>query len=177
MHTLARQIERLAVFIGAVGLILMMLQVTVDVVGKYFFHAPMPLTMEMVSFYYMSAVVFLPLLTLERRGSSLVHVELVYDRLPRRLRAGLLPLSLLLSALYCGAASWAALQPALVAMHRGTYAGSSFIVAVWPTRFFPVAGFALVAIALVAKALTVLLKGIDAVEGPAAPEHELEEGA
>lgn len=177
MRTFARQIERLAVLVGAVGLILMMLQVTADVVGKYLFHAPVPLTMEMVSFYYMSAVVFLPLLTLERRGSSLVHVELVYDRLPRRLRTVLLPLALLLSALYCASASWAALQPALVAMQRGTYAGSTFIIAVWPTRFFPVVGFALIAVALVAKALSVLFRGLDSVQAPDSPDRDLEEGA
>lgn len=165
MHTLARQLERSVMLIGGAGLILMMLQVSIDVAGKFLLNAPVPLTMEMVSYYYMPAIVFLPLLILERKNSSLVHVELLYDRLPKRARTTLLPLTLLLSALYCASASWAAWQAAIVAMHRGTYAGSTIVVPVWPTRFLPAIGFALIVVALINKAFSVIFRGIDPVEG------------
>ncbi len=151
-----RLLDRILLFVGAVGLILMMLHVSIDVVSKYIFNYPVPLTMEMVSYYYMTAVAFLPLAALERPGSSLVHVEIVYAHMVHRIRRVVYPAALLLAAIYCACGAFAAWKPALSALRVGSYAGSIIVIPTWPSRFLPVAGFAFLAIVLV-------FKGIDSI--------------
>ena len=141
--------------VGALGLVAMTVHVNVDVVGKYLFTAPAPATIEMVSYYYMAAVAMLPLAALERRG-SLVHVDLVYQGLPPRMRRILHPAALVVAAAYCVAAAYAAWEPAVRAWSIGAYAGTSVTVATWPTRFIPVAGFGLLAAVLALKAVSLV---------------------
>lgn len=160
MATLARYLERIFIGIGALALVAMMLHVTADVIFKYMFNSPIPLTMEMVTYYYMAAVAFLPLFALERKGASLVHVELVYSLLSLRVRSVLLPAALLLSAIFCACAAYAAWKPAVKAMQAGTYAGSIFIISIWQARFLPVIGFGLLAVVLVLKAFHTVRNGI-----------------
>lgn len=165
MQKLLNQLERVAIFIASLALMVMMLHVSFDVIGKFFFNTPLPLTMEMATYYYMTALVFLPLAALERNDSSLVHVELLYDHLSRRLKTVVLPLALSLAALYCACASWAAWKPALKAMRSGSYAGSEIILSIWPSRFLPTIGFALLALALLLKTVLILRRGLNAVDG------------
>lgn len=160
MDRLSSSLSRFLTFIGGVALVAMMLQVNIDVVGKYFFNWPVPLTMEMVSYYYMAAVTLLPLAALERKGSSLVHVELVYDYMPGWLRRIVFPAALLLSAVYCACAGYAAWNPAMSAYEAGSYAGSIVTIVIWPTRFFPVIGFGLLALVLTLKAIGHVRSGL-----------------
>ena len=144
--------------LGAIGLLAMTVHVNVDVVGKYLFSAPAPATIEMVSYYYMAAVAMLPLAALERRG-SLVHVDLLYQGLPARVRRVMHPAALLVASIYCAAAAYAAWEPAIRAWSIGAYAGTSVTVLTWPTRFLPVAGFGLLAIILATKAVGLARQG------------------
>lgn len=160
MTAVARTLAGTMNFVGAFALVAMMLHVTADVVSKYLFHYPIPLTMEMVTYYYMTAVAFLPLFSLERKGSSLVHVELVFALLSMRVRRVLLPAVLLAAAVFCACEAYAAWKPAMQAMKAGTYAGSIIIVPIWPTRFLPVIGFGFLTLALVKKAIDCIRHGI-----------------
>jgi len=160
MTSVVKYLERLFIGVGALALLAMMLHVTIDVTFKYLFNSPVPLTMEMVTYYYMAAVVFLPLFSLERKGASLVHVELVYGMLSHRIRRVILPAALLLGAIFCACTGYAAWKPAVQAFNAGTYAGSVQIVSIWPTRFFPVIGYALLTLALAFKAFSVIRHGI-----------------
>lgn len=169
MNNLNVHLSRLLIFIGSIALLAMMLQVTADVIGRYVFNMPVPLTMELVSYYYMVAVAMLPLAALERKGSNLVHVELVYVRMPARLRRVILPVALALSALYCFSAGYAAWKPAISAFEVGAYAGSSTTTAIWPTRFFPVIGFGVLALVLTMKTI-VLVRNL--ITGRPNPEDE-----
>jgi TRAP-type C4-dicarboxylate transport system permease small subunit len=137
----------------------MMLHVNIDVIGKYLFNMPAPATLEMVSYYYMAAVAALPLAALERKG-SLVYVELFYSMMPAWLKRGVLPFALTTATLYCGAAAYAAWEPAINAYRVGAYVGSSVTVSTWPTRFIPVIGFGLLAIMLVWKTVSILVRGV-----------------
>lgn len=67
---------------------MMMLQVTLDVLCKYLFNYPIPLTLEAVASLYMVSLIFLPLglVTKERNHTS---VDLFTLKLSRRKRAGL----------------------------------------------------------------------------------------
>ncbi len=150
-----RLLARIFAFGGALGLIAMMLHVNVDVIGKYAFGMPAPATLEMVSYYYMAAVAMLPLAAMERK-SGLVHVDILYQRFPTGMRRAFLVLALLLSAIYCAGISYAAWEPAMKAWRVGAYTGTTVTVSTWPTRFLPVAGFALIAVVLLAQAFVVL---------------------
>lgn len=158
-----RLLARIFALGGALGLVAMMLHVNVDVAGKYLFNLPAPATLEMVSYYYMAAVAMLPLAAMERK-SGLVHVDVLYQHLPAGLRRALLILALALSAAYCAAIAWAAWEPAMKAWRVGAYTGTTVTVVTWPTRFLPVAGFALIAVMLVAQAAAVLLGREDALD-------------
>tara|TARA_Y100000815_G_scaffold266202_1_gene284138 strand:+ start:205 stop:714 length:510 start_codon:yes stop_codon:yes gene_type:complete len=155
-----RLLARAFAFGGALGLVAMMLHVNVDVVGKALFDMPAPATLEVVSYYYMAAVAMLPLAAMERKG-GLVHVDLLYQHLPDGVRRGLLVATLALSAMYCAGISWAAWEPAVKAWRVGAYTGTTVTVATWPTRFLPVAGFALIAVMLLAQAVAVILGRAD----------------
>ena len=133
--------------VGGIALMLMMLHVTADVVGKFVFHQPVPMTLEMVSNYYMVAVVFLPFAAVERMNGN-IHVELIYAHLPRVIRRSLDLLSYVLFAvlLYLMTAStWGV---AIKKYNVGEFIMGSYAVPIWPTRFLVPLGCGL-ALALV----------------------------
>src|SRR5690606_4887540 len=86
MERLSSAIVRVMTLFAGVGLVLMMLQVNADVAGRYLFTMPVPLTMELVTYYYMTLVAFLPLMALERKPGGLIHDELFYGFMPTGLR-------------------------------------------------------------------------------------------
>ena len=83
MHIgIIRNINRVYLIVGGVGLVLMALHVSIDAIGKYLFSIPIPATLEIVAYYYMPAVVALPLALVEIRNGH-VAVEMVHQMLPR----------------------------------------------------------------------------------------------
>ncbi len=151
MERVSSIIVRIMSLFAGVGLVLMMLQVNADVVGRYLFTVPVPLTMELVTFYYMPLVAFLPLMALERSPGGLIHVEFFYDFMPVWLRRWIFVFAMAAGAVYCAFAAHAAWGPAVSAFATGSYVGSIYTIASWPTRFVPVVGFALLAVAYAAK--------------------------
>lgn len=177
MRQLIKWLSTALTMISAAALVLMMLQVNMDVIGRFIFNAPMPLTMEMVSYYYMVAIAMLPLANLERRGKSLVHVELLYGLMPATLRHWVLVLALLVSAVFFAYAAYAAWKPAMMAYQIGAYAGSITKIAVWPTRFFPVIGFSMIALVLFLKAWMTIVRAEEGALAEDAPHgHAVREG-
>jgi hypothetical protein len=67
--------------IAGVMVCLMMVQVSIDVVARYIFSAPLPATIVFVSHYYMLFVVFLPL-AVPARIDRHISVEIVTERFP-----------------------------------------------------------------------------------------------
>ena len=92
-------------WLAGVALNLMMLHIAADVVARYIFNSPLHGTVEIVSAYYMVAVVFLPLAMIERSNGHIV-VELVTQHLPRRGQDVLIGIIALVSALYFSAFTW-----------------------------------------------------------------------
>ena len=72
---------RVLTWVGMLAVILMMLQITIDVAGKYLFNAPIPATISMVSNYYMVVVAFIPIAYVETRNEH-ITVEVVTEFLP-----------------------------------------------------------------------------------------------
>ena len=76
-------LTRIASFVGAACILLMMLNVSADVFMRQVFNAPLPGTITIVSNYYMVLIVFLGLAAAEREDSH-VSVEFLTDLLKER---------------------------------------------------------------------------------------------
>lgn len=61
--------------LGAIGVVAMLVHVTAYVILRYALHAPVPATVEIVSYYYMVLIAFLPIAWAERRG-DMISVEI-----------------------------------------------------------------------------------------------------
>ena len=90
---------------GGFVIILLMLHITADVAGKYFFNRPIIGTLEIVSRYYMVAVVFLPLAYVQIRRQHLT-VEMFTMGLSKRRLAGLDGAVSLVGLVYVALLTW-----------------------------------------------------------------------
>ncbi len=71
--------------IGAICVVLMMLHVTADVLGRYLFNAPLPGTIVVVANYYMIILVFIAIGVAEEKRAH-ISVEFLTDLMPERPR-------------------------------------------------------------------------------------------
>jgi TRAP-type C4-dicarboxylate transport system permease small subunit len=147
--------SQLLAWVGGVALILMMLHITAEVVGRYFFGTPLHGTVEIVPTYYMVAIVFLPLALIERLNAHIV-VELLSKRFPERIQEMQIALVALLSAAYFGAFTWQTWGDALQKFAVREVSLGNVAVTVWPTRFYVPIGCGLITILLVYKAIRLL---------------------
>ncbi len=88
-------VEKLAAFAGVFCVLLMMLNVTADVVGRYLLGQPVPGTITIVSSYYMVALTFIPLIVAERRNAH-VAVDVLFASFPRWLQRPFIAVNYLL---------------------------------------------------------------------------------
>lgn len=156
---------------------IMMLQVTADVVGRYLFNAPLPATIVFVSHYYMLFVVFLPLAMPERTNGH-ISVEIVTERLPRRVQYHLASCLHLLGSLIYGAIAWASLGEAMSKFATSArLIEGGFAILIWPSYFLVPIGSALIAIVLLYRFLAYALRlesglGETPVSGASAARRE-----
>lgn len=142
-------------FLGGVALVLIMVHVNLDIACRYLFDAPLSGTIEIASYYYMIALVFLPLAAVERRNGH-IAVELVSQKLSDRHQRILIGLVSLISAAYFGLLAWRLWLDAIEKAEVGeTYAGSMSLP-IWPPRFFMPLGCGLLVVLLVYKSVRLL---------------------
>ncbi|AMM86355.1 TRAP transporter small permease [Martelella sp. AD-3] len=143
---LAAVVARILAFIGAAGVVMMMVHISLDVALRNLFRISIPVTTEMVARYYMVATAFLPLSWLELRR-EMVSVELFDFALTRPVRRVSDALVCLLSAVVYASLSWATWNSALSNFRSGTYVElASMKMPVWHSYFLPSAGFAIAAL-------------------------------
>ena len=120
-------------YAAAVALALMVFHITADVLCRYLLNRPFTNTVEVVSFYYMIAVVFLPLAFVERKSEH-IEVELFTQYLPLKARNILFILARLFAVLSFGALAYQTFLDALNYTEiREAPMGSS--LEIWPTRY------------------------------------------
>ena len=139
-------------WLAGLGLILMMLHISADVLARYIFNSPLHGTVEIVSAYYMVGVVFLPLAMIERANGHIV-VELVTQHFSPRTQELLIGIIALVSALYFAAFTWQTWGDALKKYAVGEVALGTVQVTVWPTRFYLPIGCGLITLVLLHKAV------------------------
>ena len=124
-----------AVLAGAVMLI-MMLQVSLDVMLKHFFSMPIPTTLEMVSSYYMVALVFLPLGVVTRDHEHL-EVELFTQGVSVRTLSWFKAFGCIVGIFYAGVMTYKGFSEALYKTQiREIWETATFNMEVWPSRWF-----------------------------------------
>lgn len=144
----------------------MMFQVAIDVLLRYFFNSPLPATIVFVSNYYMLFVVFLPLAVPERTDAH-VSVGIVTERLPeswqKHLRGWVNPFC---AAIYF-AIAWASWGDA---MHKFRSSArvieSGLSIQIWPGYFVVPLGCSLIGLVLTYKFLAYLTGWRNGLEKP-----------
>jgi len=133
------------------AVILMMLHINLDVAMRYIFSAPFANTIEIVSTYYIVAIVFLPLALVERMNANIV-VEILAQHLPKRVAELLIACVAIVTALYFGALAWHTGIDAMQKYEVGEIALGNSQITVWPTRFYLPIGCGLLVVVLLHKA-------------------------
>lgn len=163
----------LLLWIGAITMILMMLQIMGEVILRTFFRRTIPGTEEIVSAYYMIGCAFLPLAWVQRsRGHVMVTVFTMWLR-PRP-AAALDAFAYLVCAVATGIYAYAGLHEALAMTREGEILIGTMDVVVWPSRWFVPLGLVGMLFYLVLQAvadLTWAVKGGEPRLAPVTSEH------
>jgi TRAP-type C4-dicarboxylate transport system permease small subunit len=132
--------------LGAVGVVAMLVHITAYVIMRQFSHAPVPATVEIVSYYYMVLIAFLPIAWAERRG-EMISIEIFAHLMTGRIgRINEVFVALVTAGVYVMLTytTW------LVAMRefsaRSFVISLSVVIPVWPGYFVLPIGFALAAV-------------------------------
>jgi TRAP-type C4-dicarboxylate transport system permease small subunit len=138
---------RVLVWLACGVVLLMMVHVTADVILRYFANRPITGTLEIVSAYYMVAVIFLPFAYLTRSNSH-IAVELFTRWLPERQAKSLDCATGILTLAYMGIWAWMAAGEALHRTREGEVWNIVFAdMAVWPSRWILFVGVGLMTVA------------------------------
>lgn len=161
MFTIGRGLSALTkglTLLGTLCVVLMMLHVTADVVGRYLFNAPLIGTIVVVANYYMIALAFLALAVTEEKRAH-ISVEFVADMLPKRAQSALDVFGSLFAVAVMGVVAYGGWTEAMKKTRSGTTMeqGSSMIE-IWQSYWIVPIGAALMAL-VAAYRLIVTLTG------------------
>ncbi|WP_010138898.1 TRAP transporter small permease subunit [Oceanicola sp. S124] len=143
-------IARAAALFSWAAAVLMLVQVSIDILGKFLFATPLAGTAEIVASYYMIALVFMALPLVESRDEAIV-VDLLYDRFGPRLKLACRVLALLFTLAFYGVFAWTTWEAAMKSMAIREVIIGAREFQVWPSRFFLPAGCVLAALVVLLK--------------------------
>lgn len=146
-------------WIAGLATITMMLMVTADVIGRNVFNNPITGTVEVVSYYNMIMLAFLPLALIARERGHII-VELFTGWMKRRARTALDAGVAVITFVYMAAFTWKAIDIAQskTRIRDAKESGAGFLE-IWPSRWVVVAGFGLMTIVV----LVILVRDFIAV--------------
>ncbi|WP_121062498.1 TRAP transporter small permease [Chachezhania antarctica] len=134
--------------IGAACVVLMMVQVTADVLLKNLFTLRIPFTQALVTNWYMVAVAFMPLGLTEILDRH-ISVEVLYQTLGAGVRRVLGGAVCLFAALIAGIITVPLWDEAMKKLHAGAFVTENGQdISIWGGYFFPPVGFALLVVIL-----------------------------
>lgn len=136
MDRLLGRLVKLMAMAAALAMLLMMTQVTLDVFLRWLFGRPIPGTLEIVTYFYMVAVIFLPLGLVTYSRDHIV-VELFTRGLGARGLAAVTFFGNLLSLLYTLALTWLGAEKAIaMTLVNETWSAGIGDIVIWPSRWF-----------------------------------------
>lgn len=131
-----RPIDRFITALNAVSgyiLFFMMIMITVDVTGRYLFNSPIPGTLEFTEFLMVFVVFFsMAFVQLEKRH---IRVELVTQRLPKKLDDGMSIATLLIGAVFFGLLAWQSWFSAWSAFEYREASEGLIQIPIYPPKF------------------------------------------
>lgn len=155
LETLSEWLGKTALALSAVFLLLMALHVSLDVILRYLFGTSFPGTLEVVSFYYMVAVVFLPLAYVELKQEH-ISVDVLVGRFPTRIQLVLYLFAGTLGLIYFGMLCYQSYLDAVQATTRLETAMANFRFYLWPSRWALPVGFGAMCLAILANMIKAL---------------------
>lgn len=159
-------------YLAGAALILMLLQISVDVLCKYLFNMPLIWTMDVVVSYMMVAIVFLPLAEVEKQNGH-IRVELLTQSLGAVSHRWVNIFSNIVATVYFAALAWRSWGDAVAKFEIGEYVMGEAQVVVWPGRFFLPLGCGMLVLLLLYKIYQQIINqdDSDALKGSAKEEH------
>jgi TRAP-type C4-dicarboxylate transport system permease small subunit len=153
--------------LGAVVIGLMAVHVMADVSSRYLFNSPLPGTIEVVSLYYMVAIIYLPLAYVQSRRQHIVVLQFT-DWLPERGRQLLDAMVGVLATAVLFVLAWRGTMEAIraTAVGQQSIAGTHAIT-VWPARWFVLFGLGVMALYTVTQCLRDLAAALSGRPGAA----------
>jgi TRAP-type C4-dicarboxylate transport system permease small subunit len=133
--------------VGGISLVLMMVQMVLDVFMSNVFHAPIESNLEVVSIYYMVAVVFLPLAIVELRHEH-IQVDLFVRLLPKLAQRGLYIMGNLISAVFFGILAYQTWLDAVKSFRIQEMVMGVDFIEIWPSKFILPISFAVILMAI-----------------------------
>jgi TRAP-type C4-dicarboxylate transport system permease small subunit len=149
LEALSNWISKATLILSGLFLVLMALHVTVDVTLRYVIGTSFPGTLEIVSFYYMVGVVFLPLAYVELKQEH-ISVDVVVGRFSPRTQLVLYVFASLLGLAYFCLLGYQSLLDAIRATAQLETAMANFNFYLWPSRWALPVGFAAMCLAILA---------------------------
>jgi TRAP-type C4-dicarboxylate transport system permease small subunit len=135
--------------ISGLAVVLMMLQVTLDVAGKYLLNKPVPATLTFVTTYYMVLVAFLPLAAAEQDDAH-IKSDAFLKILPLPVQQMALLSVQCLAILITSIFTVASLSEGLIKFRdASSIVEQNIRILVWPSYFVLPLGSALLTIALI----------------------------
>lgn len=156
LERLADRVSQGLALIGAVGLMALLVHVAAEVLARNALSRPIPATNQIVSHYYMVLIAFLPLAWVERQG-AMISVELTEGFMsPGMKRVSDFTVAVIAVLIYA-ALAWVTWADAVKAWRVGSFVDVlGYRLPIWPTYFLPPVGFALAALVMVMRGLSVL---------------------
>ncbi len=157
---LLRGLNAAIMVISGLVLLAMMLLVSADVFAATFFGQPIQNVIEIVAFYMMVGIVFLPLGSTELRDEH-IKTDIFTQTLPRKLRlvtqviVGLIGIGML------SVLTYVSFGKAMQATIRGELMMGTTMIDIWPSRWILLTGFAFFLICLVFTTLRSLCQSPD----------------
>lgn len=137
--------------VGSFFVILLILHITLDVFLRFAFNKPLSATIIYVSVFYMIAISFLSLSSVEEKDAH-ISVELLTGLLPRKPARIVHGFSLLLTLLVVGALTLRTWQEAVAKYNIGSFAiDSGAKISTWPSYFLLPVGLGLMLIVVAYK--------------------------
>ncbi|WP_372921416.1 TRAP transporter small permease [Roseovarius sp.] len=158
-------INRIILIIGAVAATAMILVVIADVLSSYLLGRQIQNSFEIVAFYLMVALVFLPMGSVELSHEH-INTDFVVQALPASVRLGLYVFSQLIGAVFVALLCYQTGLDALRSYARNEMVMGTTMLVTWPSRFFLPVGFGFLVLCLLANAAAAICRGDAASEKP-----------
>lgn len=160
MATLIGRLERATLGAAGLAVVLLMLVISYDAIGRYVFNSPLPWAAEVATNYLMILASYGALSATFQRGDH-IHIDLIQRRLSQKLRARMEVIYSLLGAIvFCiiVRGSWKNMVEAFVGKE---FVPGYIMWPAWPSHLLIVVGSAVLVLRLLHHAWTMARKGED----------------